>query len=270
VHANSAQIAAAENVAMLLAPDPAPAAVPGVPGAADPTQVLRTGAGAYDPNAATSVLPHTSGPAGAADPTTVMPNRGAADPTTVMPQNQCRAVRGQQNQGGGPEQPHPWQNQLRAARDRNEQTQIQPYLDPARTRCAAAPSARSPARSSSHRNPAAEAPAAPAAAPPQRRSTSPATAIRSSNSRSSTPRRAAAAARSAPAAAGAGAASPAQPRQRSANPMKIPGLGCLKGCLFTIVLLFVAGLAGLGTDPASGLDRHGQELLAGDRPRSTR
>ncbi|MYS26296.1 serine/threonine protein kinase, partial [Streptomyces sp. SID7804] len=31
------------------------------------------------------------------------------------------------------------------------------------------------------------------------------------------------------------------PRQRSANPMRIPGLGCLKGCLFTIVILFVAG-----------------------------
>ncbi|MCI3226614.1 serine/threonine protein kinase, partial [Streptomyces sp. NP-1717] len=34
---------------------------------------------------------------------------------------------------------------------------------------------------------------------------------------------------------------PRQPRQRSANPMRIPGLGCLKGCLFTLVLLFVAG-----------------------------
>ncbi|NED12941.1 serine/threonine protein kinase, partial [Streptomyces sp. SID9124] len=32
---------------------------------------------------------------------------------------------------------------------------------------------------------------------------------------------------------------PREPR-RSANPMKIPGLGCLKGCLFTLVLLFVA------------------------------
>lgn len=31
-----------------------------------------------------------------------------------------------------------------------------------------------------------------------------------------------------------------EPRQRSANPMKIPGLGCLKGCLFTLILLFVA------------------------------
>ena len=34
---------------------------------------------------------------------------------------------------------------------------------------------------------------------------------------------------------------PRQPRQRSANPMHIPGLGCLKGCLFTVVLLIVAG-----------------------------
>ncbi|MDI1453314.1 serine/threonine protein kinase, partial [Streptomyces sp. ATE26] len=33
---------------------------------------------------------------------------------------------------------------------------------------------------------------------------------------------------------------PRAPRQRSANPMKIPGLGCLKGCLFTIVILVVA------------------------------
>ncbi|MER7229304.1 serine/threonine protein kinase, partial [Streptomyces rubradiris] len=32
---------------------------------------------------------------------------------------------------------------------------------------------------------------------------------------------------------------PRAPRQRSANPMKIPGLGCLKGCLFTIVILIV-------------------------------
>ncbi|MCZ9342743.1 serine/threonine protein kinase, partial [Streptomyces sp. TRM76130] len=37
VHANPAQIGAAENVAALLVPDPAPAPVPGAPGAADPT-----------------------------------------------------------------------------------------------------------------------------------------------------------------------------------------------------------------------------------------
>ncbi|MEW5543163.1 serine/threonine protein kinase, partial [Streptomyces cyaneofuscatus] len=34
---------------------------------------------------------------------------------------------------------------------------------------------------------------------------------------------------------------PRPPRQRSSSPMRIPGLGCLKGCLFTIVLLVVAG-----------------------------
>ncbi|EFH28673.1 serine/threonine-protein kinase pkaA, partial [Streptomyces sviceus ATCC 29083] len=136
VHANSAQIAAADNVGALLLPDPDPAAVPDTPGAADPTQVLPHGAGGYDPNAATSFLPHTGAgnPVGAADPTAVLPNRGAADPTAVMPP----VPPGQPGQGqygqpghqsGGPEDPHPWQNQLRAARDRNEQTQVQ-YLDP--------------------------------------------------------------------------------------------------------------------------------------------
>ncbi|MDX3530841.1 serine/threonine-protein kinase, partial [Streptomyces sp. ID05-39B] len=116
VHASSMQIAAAEGVGHLLAPDPAPAAVPG---------------GAYDPNAATSVLPHTAGPGnppGASDATTVLPHTGgpagAGDPTTVMPPVPPHQPGGQQ-----PEEPHPWQNQLRAARDRNEQTQVH-YLDP--------------------------------------------------------------------------------------------------------------------------------------------
>ncbi|MGW4108603.1 serine/threonine-protein kinase, partial [Streptomyces sp. NPDC004976] len=115
VHANSGQISAAENVGVLLAPDPAPAAVPGAPGSADPTQVLQHGAGGYDPNGATSVLPQTGSPAGAADPTAVMPPVPPGQPG--------------QSGGPGPEDPHPWQNQLRAARDRNEQTQVQ-YLDP--------------------------------------------------------------------------------------------------------------------------------------------
>ncbi|MBZ4014712.1 hypothetical protein CCS38_02895, partial [Streptomyces purpurogeneiscleroticus] len=30
-----------------------------------------------------------------------------------------------------------------------------------------------------------------------------------------------------------------EPRRRSANPVRIPGLGCLKGCLIMIVLLVV-------------------------------
>ncbi|MEU8851334.1 serine/threonine-protein kinase [Streptomyces sp. NPDC048564] len=239
VHANSAQIAAAEGVAALLAPDPAPAAVPG---SADPTQVLQHGAapGAYDPNGATSVLPHTGAPGmpGAADPTAVLPNtggpggRGAADPTAVMPP----VPPGQPGQPG-PEDPHPWQNQLRAARDRNEQTQVQ-YLDPSQDplrrrpqRQVARPQQqpqqpqqqRAPqGRQQGYRHPQQHQPQqyAPQRQPqqqPQRYAPPP-------TPEPQRPQR-----------------EPRQPRQRSANPMRIPGLGCLKGCLFTIIILFVAG-----------------------------
>ncbi|MFJ5302101.1 serine/threonine-protein kinase [Streptomyces sp. NPDC088350] len=243
VHANSAQIAAAENVAMLLAPDPAPAAVPGAPGAADPTQVLSHGAGAYDPNAATSVLPHTGGPVGAADPTTVMPHRGAADPTTVMPQNPYgqQGGQGQQGQSGpGPEQPHPWQNQLRAARDRNEQTQFQPYLDPGED-----PLRRRPQRQVSRpqqppQQPRQAAPQRPQQRPPQRQQR-PQQQQGYGRPQQQQPQQYAPPRQQQPQRPQEPAREPRQPRQRSANPMKIPGLGCLKGCLFTIVLLFVAG-----------------------------
>ncbi|MBY8344578.1 serine/threonine protein kinase [Streptomyces spinosirectus] len=220
VHANSAQIAAAEGVAALLAPDPAPAAVPG---SADPTQVLPHTGGGYDPNAATNVLPTTGhpGPAGAADPTAVLPSTGAADPTAVMPP----MPQGQP----GPEQPHPWQNQLRAARDRNEQTQVQQYLDPNEDplrrrpqRQVARPQQRPqqqqrPPQGYGHpqqqQQPQRYAPPQHQQPQPQRYAPPPQQPARE----------------------------PRQPRQRGANPMKIPGLGCLKGCLFTIVILFVAG-----------------------------
>jgi serine/threonine protein kinase, bacterial len=237
VHANSMQIAAAEGVAALLAPDPDPTAVPGVPGAADPTQVLPQGrAGAYDPNAATSVLPQTGTPPGAADPTTVMP---------PVPQNQPGAG------GQPPEQPHPWQNQLRAARDRNEQTQIQ-YLDPGedplrrRPQRQVAPRPDQPPRQAPQQSQGRQVqrpqqgrqpgyqqgygypgqqppPQQPQRhAPPQQ----PNPPQRYAPPAQPEPRRP--------------AREPRPPRQRSANPMKIPGLGCLKGCLFTIVILFVA------------------------------
>ncbi|MFD6315986.1 serine/threonine-protein kinase [Streptomyces nigra] len=218
VHANSAQIAAAEGVGALLAPDPAPATVPG---SADPTQVLPHGAGSFDPNAATSVLPHT----GAADPTAVLPNsggRGAADPTAVMP-----PVPQGPPGGPGPEDPHPWQNQLRAARDRNEQTQVQ-YLDPNQDplrrrpqRQVARPQQQRPpqrgrqggyAQPQQHQ-PQPYAPPRQAQQPPQRYAPEP-----------QRPQR-----------------EPREPRRRGGNPMRIPGLGCLKGCLFSIVILFVAG-----------------------------
>lgn len=239
VHANSAQIAAAENVGALLLPDPDPAAVPDTPGAADPTQVLPHGAGAaggYDPNAATSFLPHTGAgnPVGAADPTAVLPHRGAADPTAVMPPvppgQPGQGQYGQQGrQPGGPEDPHPWQNQLRAARDRNEQTQVQ-YLDPNEDplrrrpqRQVARPQQQQPQQRPQQRPPQGGYGRQPQQQPqqyapqqqqPQRYAPPP---------QSERPTR-----------------EPRQPRQRSANPMKIPGLGCLKGCLFTLVILFVA------------------------------
>ncbi|MFF6980977.1 serine/threonine-protein kinase [Streptomyces sp. NPDC008343] len=236
VHANSAQIAAAEGVAALLAPDPAPAAVPG---SADPTQVLQHGAapGAYDPNGATSVLPHTGAPGmpGAADPTAVLPNtggpggRGAADPTAVMPP----VPPGQPGQPG-PEDPHPWQNQLRAARDRNEQTQVQ-YLDPSQDPLRRRPQRQVARPQQQPQQPQQQRPPqgrqqgyghpqqhqpqqyAPQRQPqqqPQRYAPPP-------TPEPQRPQR--------------------EPRQRSANPMRIPGLGCLKGCLFTIIILFVAG-----------------------------
>ncbi|PJM94887.1 serine/threonine-protein kinase [Streptomyces sp. CB01373] len=236
VHAGAAQIAAAEAVGALLAPDPAPATVPApdVPGAADPTQVLPQGAASYDPNGATSVLPHTGVP-GAADPTTVLPAHGGADSTRVMPP-MPQGPPGDMNGAGGPygdqqpEQPHPWQNQLRAARDRNEQTQVQ-YLDPGEDplrrrpqRQVARPQQQPPRRSQ-----------APQAQPrgyqqqqpqqqPQRYAPQP---QRYAPPAQPEPRRP--------------VREPRPPRQRSANPMKIPGLGCLKGCLFTIIILVVAG-----------------------------
>lgn len=244
VHANSAQIAAADNVGALLLPDPAPAAVPDAPGAADPTQVLQHGAGvqgAFDPNAATSFLPHTGpgNPVGAADPTAVLPNRGAADPTAVMPpvppgrpgQGQYGQQGQQGQQPGGPEEPHPWQNQLRAARDRNEQTQVQ-YLDPNEDplrrrpqRQVARPEQQQPQRQQR-----------PPQRPPQdggygrRQQPQPQQYAPQQQPQRYAP----------PPQPERPAREPRQPRQRSANPMKIPGLGCLKGCLFTIVILFVA------------------------------
>ncbi|MFB8760115.1 serine/threonine-protein kinase [Streptomyces nigra] len=230
VHANSAQIGAAEGVGALLAPDPAPATVPG---SADPTQVLPHGAGSFDPNAATSVLPHTGAP-GAADPTAVLPNtggRGAADPTAVMP-----PVPQGQPGGPGPEDPHPWQNQLRAARDRNEQTQVQ-YLDPNQD-----PLRRRPQRQVARPQPQPQQPAQPQQRPPQRGRQGGYTQPRQHQPQPYAPPRQPQQPpqRYAPEPQRP-QREPREPRRRGGNPMRIPGLGCLKGCLFTIVILFVAG-----------------------------
>jgi serine/threonine-protein kinase len=239
VHANSMQIAAADGVGHLLAPDPTPATVPG---------------GAYDPNAATSVLPHTSGPAGAADPTAVLPHTGgpagAADPTAVLPPVPPHQ-QGQQGQQG--QEPHPWQSQMRAARDRNEPTQVQQYLDPGED-----PLRRRPQRQVSRQ----QQPQQPypqqnqqnqqnqhQQRPQQRQQQPPGYGYQGQPQQQYAPpqhqqpqhqpQRYAPAPQQQP--RQRPEPEPRQPRQRSANPMKIPGLGCLKGCLFTIVILFVAG-----------------------------
>ncbi|MFJ2153736.1 serine/threonine-protein kinase [Streptomyces microflavus] len=228
VHANSAQIAAADGVGALLAPDPAPTAVPETPGAADPTQVLPSNAGSYDPAAATSVLQQTSGPGGGQGP------GGHADPTAVMPPVPQRPDGPPQ-----PDGPHPWQSQLQAARDRNEQTQVQ-YLEPSQD-----PLRRRPQRQAPQQPPQRQQPPQHRQQPlqqqyppqhqqqqqhqpqryqappqPQRQQYAP---PQPQQPQQPAPRE------------------PRPPRQRSSNPMRIPGLGCLKGCLFTVVLLVIAG-----------------------------
>ncbi|MEU9300476.1 serine/threonine-protein kinase [Streptomyces sp. NPDC048269] len=239
VHSTAAEVEAALGVGALLAPDPSPAPVPETPGAADPTQVLPGGVGAapvgaYDPNAMTSVMPPV-GAAGAA---------GAADATSVMPPVQR------------PDQPHPWESQMRAVRDRNEQTQMQ-YLDPAEDPLRRRPQRQAPPPPQHQpQQPYRQGPPpqqyqqqppqqqyAPPPPPqhyqpqqqrqpqqyqqpqqPQYRQPQP-QPPQQQPPQSPPPRQQA----------------PREPRRRSANPVRIPGLGCLKGCLVMILLLFVGG-----------------------------
>ncbi|GGO57591.1 hypothetical protein GCM10012287_53830 [Streptomyces daqingensis] len=233
------QATAAMGVAALLAPDPAPAPVPdqtassGAPGGgagdADPTQVLphsasAQGQGGYDPNAATSVLPQNGGAGAGAGGL----NQGAqgpnADPTQVMPPVPGGPPQ-QSPEGATPDGAHPWQSQMRAARDRNEQTQVQPLdpsMDPLRRRPPRQPQQppQQPQRRQQQGPPPqqyAQPQRRPAQQPPQRR-------YEPQRPPAREPR------------------PPREPRQRSANPMHIPGLGCLKGCLFMILLMVLAAV----------------------------
>ncbi|MEU6124087.1 protein kinase [Streptomyces sp. NPDC047123] len=238
VHSSPAQIAAAEGVGALLMPDPSPAPVPDTPGAADPnaaTSVLPNTAGPYDPNAATSVLPNTGGPGhGDADPTSVLPHgRGAADPTAVMPPVPPNGP------GADPNDPHPWQSQMAAARDRNEQTQYQAHLDPNDDPLRRRPQrqvARPQQQQQPQQRPQQYAPQQPRGRrqPPQQQY--------APQQQQYQPQHYAAPPQAPPPQQPAPrpAREPREPRRRSANPMKIPGLGCLKGCLFTLLILFVA------------------------------
>ncbi|MEU8101878.1 serine/threonine-protein kinase [Streptomyces rubiginosohelvolus] len=228
IHANSAQIAAAEGVGALLAPDPAPTAVPDTPGAADPTQVLPSNAGSYDPAAATSVLPQT-GPGGQGQGG----NQGHADPTAVMPPVPQRPDGPPQ-----PDGPHPWQSQLQAARDRNEQTQVQ-YLDPSQDPLRRRPQRQQPPQQPPQRQ---QQPAQRRQQPLQQQY--PYQQQQQQPQRYQQPQQPQRQQYAPPQPQQLAARPPREPRpprQRSANPMRIPGLGCLKGCLFTLVLLVVAG-----------------------------
>ncbi|WAP56385.1 serine/threonine-protein kinase [Streptomyces sp. S465] len=236
VHASAAQAEAALGVAALLAPDPAPAPVPDTApaGSADPTQVLPTnapgGAPAYDPAAPTNVMPTTGANA---DPTQVLPAgsgpAGGADPTRAMPPVPP-----------GQDDPHPWQSQLRAARDRNEQTQVQ-YLDPSQDPLRRRPHRPAPQQYQQQQPQQYQQPQQPPQRPRGRQQPPPYAqqqpqqyAPAPHHPQQPQPQR---------------YAPPPQqpeprrePRQRDSNPnrMKIPGLGCLKGCLFVIVILVVA------------------------------
>ncbi|WP_405013098.1 serine/threonine-protein kinase [Kitasatospora sp. NBC_01539] len=136
VHASPAAVEEALAVGDLLLPDPAlaaaaaaaaaSAAVPA--GSADATQMLpaRGFDPGFDPGAATQVVPGVG--AGSEDRTQMMPQAPAAggDRTRVMPPVPPGPPAAP---GADPEAPHPWQTQMRAARDRNQQTQIG-YYDP--------------------------------------------------------------------------------------------------------------------------------------------
>ncbi|MEU4201306.1 serine/threonine-protein kinase [Streptomyces sp. NPDC026294] len=274
VHASPAQAEAALGVAALLAPDPSPATVPGTgtggTGDADPTQVLPSTGGSYDPAAATSVLPSTGGqgaPGGPdADPTQLLSSSGpggrdqgqgqnqgqgygpnGADPTRAMPPVPPGPP------GGRPEGPHPWESQMRAARDRNEQTQ---YMDPGQDPLRRRPQ-RQPAQPQQQPQPPPQYQQPPPQyqqPPPQYRQQAPAPYQQQAPAPYQPPQRQ-------PQQAPRRQQPPPQryepeppprereprprrePRQRSANPMRIPGLGCLKGCLFVLVILFVGGWA---------------------------
>ncbi|MFJ4851379.1 MULTISPECIES: protein kinase [unclassified Streptomyces] len=267
VHASPAQAEAAIGVAALLAPDPAPATVPDTPlvppGTADPTQVLpnRSPLGGYDPTAATSVLPSSAGPEGGADRTQVIPGgshpAAGGDGTRVMPP----VPGGPPNEP--PQGPHPWESQLNRARARAEQTEIQ-YLDPEQDPLRRRPRRQQgpqqppqsyqqqpggqgyapqqppphhqqqPPRPPQHRQPQPQQYAPPQPQPQQY-------APRPQHQQPVPPRyEQPQPRRYEPQRASAPEPPPArEPRRGSANPMRIPGLGCLKGC-FTVIVVLVA------------------------------
>ncbi|MFD3779625.1 protein kinase [Streptomyces sp. NPDC058612] len=266
VHSAPSEVEAALGVGALLAPDPSPAPVPATPGAGGATQVLPGSAGSpmggYDPNGMTSVLP----PIGAADATSVLPSTGpagGADPTSVMPPVQR------------PDQPHPWESQMRAVRDRNEQTQMQ-YLDPGEDPLRRRPQRQAPPPPPPQQRPQQRPPQGAQQQQPYRQGPPPQQyqqpqqpqyqpqqqyappppqhyqpqqhqpqqyqqpqqpQYRQPQPQPQQPPQSPPPQQRPP----REPREPREPRRRSANPVRIPGLGCLKGCLVMVLLFFVAG-----------------------------
>ncbi len=275
VHASAAQIEAAEGVGALLAPDPAPAPVPGsaTPGLAD-----AAGAAGRPARPTRRRCSRTPPPAPRAPP--VRSGRRHQLPARRRPGRSPAAGRGRRHRGDAARAARPGRAAAAGAAPvadpaargaRPQRADPDPVPRPRRGPAAPPPPA-TPAAAA-----AAAARAVPAAAPAVRPAPAarPAAAVRPAGLRpaaaaAAAPVRPAAPAVRAPApaalcaaapaapaeaaagppapaaraAAGAAAARPAEPREprrRSANPMRIPGLGCLKGCLFTILVFVLAG-----------------------------
>ncbi|WP_130800137.1 serine/threonine-protein kinase [Streptomyces otsuchiensis] len=250
-HAGPEQRSAALGVGALLLPDHAPVRVPGSgispPGAAEPTQALPGGSGG-----GVSGVPGAAGPGSGPGPGSGDAG-GGLDATRAMP-SQPPAT---------PDGPHPWENQMRAARDRNEQTQVQP-VDPAHDPLYRAPQRRQQPRDPEHGHPQQgygqqgqgyqgqgyQQPSRPyqrqyqqphpqqyqpepqpqyqQPQPRERSQPRERPQPREQRQRERRPQRPAPEPRREP-----------RGRSGSANPMRIPGLGCLKGCLFMVLILAV-------------------------------
>ncbi|TKA13500.1 serine/threonine-protein kinase [Actinacidiphila oryziradicis] len=232
VHSSAAAAEAALGVAALLAPDRSPATVPGatsfagIGGDADPTQVLQN-RGTYDPNSVTSVLPAGMNNGANADPTQVLPNGSgpAADRTRALPPLP----------DGAPQSPHPWESQLNAARNRAQQTEVQ-YLSPDQDPLRHRPRRQPPGPGAAPQSyaPQQQQPQAQPQQQPQRRSQRQPQQQAQPGYQQPQPQR------YEPQRPPAPEPPPRrEPRSRGANPMKIPGLGCLKGCMTMIIVLAI-------------------------------
>lgn len=265
VHASPAAAEAALAVGSLLGPDPAPAPVPGTQRTsdADPTQVLPSGAphapgfsvpatppappappvpSRYDPDAVTGALPAAGGQGPGEDGTRVLP--------PVAGEQQPPQAQG----------PHPWESQLSAARHRNEQTQVGylgPEQDPLRRRPrrGSQPQPPQPQQGQGYGYPQqgqqgqgypqqGQQPPRYRQPQPQEYAPQPQAYRPEPQHYRPQPQRYDRPPVAAPPPAGEpsrgrGAREPREPRRRSANPVRIPGLGCLKGCLTVILVLVV-------------------------------